>query len=181
MMSIIGMAAEPWTSSHNDNLLRLYLRLLASRVISFVQRICPQPSFIVIRAKQRFFGLHKIRLAGIDAPKKQELGQKTKSALATLAYGEAATADSRKRDRYQREICVMRVKGKDVELGHTAAGLAWWYRHYSKEQSTQERSNYEREENDEQRHRFGVWVSSNPTPPWKWRHGVNEFSSALSG
>ena len=116
--------------------------------------------------------LHKIRLAGIDAPeKKQEFGQKAKSALSTLAYGEAATADCRKRDLYQREICVVRVKGKDVGLGQIAAGLAWWYRHYSKEQSAQERSDYEQAESDARSHRFGVWVSQNPRPPCEWRHG----------
>lgn len=114
---------------------------------------------------------HKIRLAGIDAPeKKQDFGQKAKLHLSELAYGELATANCRKRDRYRRDICAVRVKGNDVGLEQLAAGLAWWYRQYAKEQTTRERTEYEQAENDARSHRTGLWASPSPTPPWEWRH-----------
>lgn len=114
---------------------------------------------------------HKIRLSGIDAPEKaQDFGQKAKTSLSGLAFNQTATADCRKRDRYQREICVVYVEGKDVGLEQIRAGLAWWYQDYAKDQTAQERSEYSQAEFMAKIHRFGLWNSKNPVPPWEWRH-----------
>ena len=115
---------------------------------------------------------HKIRLAGIDAPEKnQDFGQKSKTSLSAMTFNQPAKADCRKRDRFQREICVVFVEGKDVGLEQVRAGMAWWYRQYAKEQTAQERADYEQAELMAKLHRYGLWDSKNSTPPWDWRHG----------
>ena len=114
---------------------------------------------------------HKIRVAGIDAPeKKQPFGEKAKSSLSALAYNRMAEVDCRKIDRYRRKVCVVFVGGKDVGLEQIKAGMAWWYRQYAKEQTPQERIDYEHAESQAKRHRYGFWSDPNPIPPWEWRH-----------
>ena len=114
---------------------------------------------------------HKIRIAGIDAPeKKQPFGEKAKTSLSALAYNRTAEADCRKIDRYRRNVCVVFVGGKDIGLEQIKAGMAWWYQQYSKEQTKQERIDYEQAEFLARRHRYGLWNSKNPMPPWDWRH-----------
>ena len=113
---------------------------------------------------------HKIRVAGIDAPeKKQSFGEKAKSSLSAMAYNRSAEADCRKTDRYRRRVCVVFVGGKDVGLEQIKAGMAWWYRQYAKEQTQQERIDYEQAESQAKRHRYGLWSGPSPTPPWEWR------------
>jgi len=115
---------------------------------------------------------HKIRLAGIDAPEKaQDFGQKSKSSLSAMVFGQNATADCRKQDRYQREVCVVSVGRNDVGLEQVRLGMAWWYQQYAKEQTPQERVDYEQAEFMAKIHRTGLWNSKNPTPPWEWRRG----------
>lgn len=114
---------------------------------------------------------HKIRLAGIDSPEKsQDFGQKAKSSLSAIAFGQQATADCRKRDRYRREVCVVAVGGKDVGLEQVRNGMAWWYRQYKAQQTMQERADYEQAESSAKNYRQGLWQDLNPTPPWEWRH-----------
>ena len=114
---------------------------------------------------------HKIRLAGIDAPeKKQDFGQEAKASLSELAYGRAGTASCQKKDRYRRDVCVVKVNGKDVGLEQIRTGLAWWYRQYAREQMRQERDDYEKAEHDAKIRRLGLWSGSNALPPWEWRH-----------
>ena len=114
---------------------------------------------------------HKIRLAGIDAPeKKQDFGQKAKTSLAELAYGQDARASCQKKDRYRRDVCVVKVNDKDVGLEQVRTGLAWWYRQYAKEQTRQERIDYEKAEQDAKNRRLGLWSGSRALPPWEWRH-----------
>ena len=116
---------------------------------------------------------HKIRLSGIDAPEKtQDFGQKSKSHLSAMAFSKSATAECRKRDRYQREICVVFVEGKDVGLEQIRQGMAWWYQQYAKDQTAQERTDYGQAEFNAKIHRYGLWNSKNPTPPWEWRQGM---------
>jgi endonuclease YncB( thermonuclease family) len=93
---------------------------------------------------------HKIRIAGIDAPeRKQPFGNRSKQNLSRLAYGKEAEADCPKRDRYGRQVCKVYVAGQDVGLRQIYDGLAWWYRAYAHEQSSEDRKRYEFEEREE--------------------------------
>ena len=114
----------------------------------------------------------KIRLSGIDAPeKRQAFGEKSKTYLSALAYNRQAQADCRKIDRYRRRVCVIYVNGRDVGREQIEAGMAWWYQQYARDQKKQERVDYEHAEFQAKRHRYGLWSSKNPTPPWEWRRG----------
>lgn len=114
----------------------------------------------------------KVRLAGIDAPeKKQAFGQRSKEHLSSLVYGREVMLDCGKLDRYGREVCVVLLGERDVNLEQVRAGLAWWYRQYSREQSPMRRAAYERAERDAQESRVGLWKDVSPIPPWEWRHG----------
>ena len=118
----------------------------------------------------RSFVEHKIRISGIDAPeKKQAFGQRAKTTLSASAYGLPAEADCRKTDRYGRNICVVRVNGRDVGLEQIRAGMAWWYRQYARDQSWQEQRDYEDAEGQAKSAKRGLWTDKEPIPPWEWR------------
>jgi len=113
---------------------------------------------------------HKIRLKGIDAPEKtQPFGQKAKSNLAALVFNREVIAECGKSDKYRWEICVIKVEGKDVNLRQVEAGMAWCFRDYAKEQSAQDRENYEIAEFNAKIRRLGLWADTKPVPPWEWR------------
>jgi endonuclease YncB( thermonuclease family) len=113
---------------------------------------------------------HKIRLSGIDAPEsRQAFGQKSKAHLSGLIFNREVSAECGKTDKYRREVCNIRVDGVDVNLEQVNAGMAWWYRQYAKEQSSQDREDYEVAENFAKMRRLGLWADKNPEPPWEWR------------
>lgn len=115
---------------------------------------------------------HMIRLAGIDAPEKeQNFGQRARTSLSAMSADQKATADCRKRGPNRHEICVVTVGGKDLGLEQVRAGMAWRYRQDIAQQTAQERANYQQAEFDAKIHRLGLWTGVNPTPPWDWRHG----------
>lgn len=119
---------------------------------------------------------YKISLAGIDAPElAQEFGQQSKASLSALALDRQVTAKCSDRGESPRVICVVSVGGKDLGLAQVSAGMAWWYRQYSSEQTAQARADYAQAEFSAKIHRIGLWNSKNPTPPWHWRRGrLNE-------
>lgn len=111
-----------------------------------------------------------IRLAGIDAPEiRQAFGQNSKTALSAMALGRPARAECRRRDRQGNDWCVVTIAGQDVGLALVGDGAAWWDRHNSGRQGTQERNEYQRVEFLAKMQRRGLWNSKNPTPPWEWR------------
>ena len=122
---------------------------------------------------------HKIRLGGIDAPEKaQPFGQRSKENLSRLVFNKEVQVDWTKRDRYQRIVGKVWVQPSDcptcpmtLDAGHAqiTVGLAWWYRKYSKEQSTEDRGRYEFSEQEARARRVGLWGEPDPMPPWEWR------------
>ena len=52
--------------------------------------------------------------------------------------------------------------------------MAWWYRAYAREQSAQERGQYEFTEQEAKARRTGLWQDPEPTPPWDWRKLTRE-------
>ncbi len=113
---------------------------------------------------------HKIRLAGIDAPKKkQAFGQASNKHLSDLVFDHDVTLDCGKTDKYRREVCVVIVDGQDANLAQVKAGMAWWYRKYQNEQTSQQRAAYGAAEDAARAGRVGLWHDAVPMPPWEWR------------
>ena len=83
---------------------------------------------------------HKVRLAGIDAPEKgQAFGEQSKQSLSTLVFQKRVEAHCHKKDRYAREVCAVFVSLRDVGLEQIRQGMAWHYKEYQHEQTTQDR------------------------------------------
>lgn len=127
----------------------------------------------------RAHDIHKIRLAGIDAPeKRQAFGERAKQNLSDLVYGKTVLVVWDKRDRYgrivgrvlapecDRNACRYAV---DAGLEQLRAGLAWHYKQYEKEQRADERARYSSSEQEARARREGLWREPDALPPWQFR------------
>jgi endonuclease YncB( thermonuclease family) len=47
--------------------------------------------------------------------------------------------------------------------------MAWWYRHYAKEQTPEQRGQYEFAELEAKAKKVGLWQEPEPVAPWEWR------------
>ena len=118
---------------------------------------------------------HRIRLDGIDAPEsKQAFGNRSRQSLAELTHQQEAVADCRKVDKYQRQVCVVRVNGLDVGLEQIKRGLAWHFKRYQTEQTPENRTSYGAAEREAKVERRGLWREANPQPPWEFRSAKRE-------
>jgi endonuclease YncB( thermonuclease family) len=127
---------------------------------------------------------HRIRLAGIDAPEKnQPYGDVSTKGLIELVSGRIVTIEYEKRDRYKRIIgkvlvdppgdmfcmaldCVKKI---DAGLEQIKAGLAWHYKYYQMEQSEEDRRIYSEAELEARAKQIGLWKDEEPMAPWDWR------------
>jgi endonuclease YncB( thermonuclease family) len=113
---------------------------------------------------------HKIRFAGIDAPEKgQPYGERSKQSLSGLVLQKRVELRCHKKDRYDREVCVVYENLRDVGLEQLRSGMAWHYKEYQHEQSTHDRLVYRDEEESAKARRVGLWKDAAPVPPWEWR------------
>lgn len=107
---------------------------------------------------------YKIRLNGIDAPEKtQAYGRKSKAYLSGLVFGKNVAVIVRDTDRYGRYVGDVMLDGKSANAAMVAAGYAWFYAAYSKDQSL---ALLERQAKAK---RLGLWADASPTPPWEYR------------
>jgi len=113
---------------------------------------------------------HKIRLSGIDAPEKsQPFGNRSKQSLSDLVFSKPVTVDTDKRDKYKRNVGKVLVDGVDANLEQIKRGMAWHYKAYEREQPATDRKAYSDAEIEAKEARRGLWVDSEPVPPWKFR------------
>jgi endonuclease YncB( thermonuclease family) len=113
---------------------------------------------------------HKIRLVGIDAPEKaQAFGQRSKQSLSDLVFNRLVTVETTKRDRYGRELGKVLVGTLDANLEQVKRGMAWHYKAYEREQSSQDRQAYTEAEAAARGARKGLWEDAQPVPPWEFR------------
>lgn len=152
--------------------------VFAETISGIVVGIADGDTLTVLDSERR---QHKIRLAGIDAPEKaQPFGQKSKTSLSAMVFNREVEVIGDKKDRYGRTVGKVMAadpncntpacpKIHDVNLMQVMSGMAWWYRQYAKEQSPQDRENYEAAEFNAKVRRLGLWADKNPIPPWEWR------------
>lgn len=113
---------------------------------------------------------HSLRLAGIDAPERdQPFGLLARLNLAQAVLGRAVRFEIRQHDRHGRAVGRLLVDGADAAQGLLEQGLAWHYTRYAHEQPEAERRRYAEAEARARQAGLGLWADPNPVPPWEWR------------
>ena len=114
--------------------------------------------------------IHKIRLAGIDAPERgQPYGKAASKFLSKQVNQQTVCVAWNKRDRYKRLVGVIHYEGRDVNLELVKAGYAWHYKKYQKEQTPADRVIYADAEEQARSDVIGLWSEPNPINPSDWR------------
>ena len=114
---------------------------------------------------------YKIRLSGIDAPEKaQPYGDISKKSLSNLVYGKNVDVEWLKFEKqHKRAVGKVLLNGVDINLEQVKLGMAWFFLHYQNEQSEQDRLDYANAQVAAEDKKIGLWIDSNPTPPWEFR------------
>lgn len=107
----------------------------------------------------------KIRLHGIDCPEKgQAYGNNAKQFTSAMVFGKDVTVQVKDTDKYGRTVAdVILPDRRSLNRELVAAGLAWWYRKYSKDKSLGQL------EDEAKAARRGLWADPDPIPPWCYR------------
>lgn len=75
-----------------------------------------------------------------------------------------------KKDRYGRTVGKVTVNRIDCGLVLVEYGLAWHYKAYEREQTSQDRDDYARAEKNAKEIRIGLWSELDFQAPWDFRH-----------
>lgn len=124
-------------------------------------------------AKTNKKGEVSVRLYGVDAPETkkpqwaaQSYSEEAKDYISSLVEGKTVTCELKDIDRYQRAVCIVTAKGRNVNIEMIRAGYAWAYVQYLDRPHASE---YIGLEEEARKARKGIWKESNPTPPWEFR------------
>ena len=124
-----------------------------------------------------------VRLAAIDAPERsQPFGGRARQSLSEMALRKPARLVCReKKDRYGRTLCTAWVTPAsctrpgceftlDAGLAMLTVGLAWWPPQFAREQTAQQRGQYEFAQFEAKAKHAGLWREGDKAvPPWEWR------------
>jgi endonuclease YncB( thermonuclease family) len=107
----------------------------------------------------------KIRLAGIDAPEKnQPFGNRSKQSLSEKIFSQEVYVVIETIDRYQRRVGAIYLGDRWINREMVAEGWAWWYRRYSSSRELSAAEEHARFA------KMGLWQYSAPEPPWEFRY-----------
>lgn len=107
----------------------------------------------------------RVRLAEVDAPElHQPYGYQAREFTAQRVLDRSVRVTVITTDQYDRSVGHVRTEdGKDLGEELLKAGLAWWYRQYSKNRFLQQLEKTAREQGR------GLWAEKDPVPPWLYR------------
>lgn len=107
----------------------------------------------------------RIRLRHIDAPEDgQPYATQARHYLESLCFQQIVNLTVYKWDNYSRAIAdVTLPNGTNLSAAMIGAGLAWWYRRFSRTAYYGELERFARMKSK------GLWKDPNPTPPWEFR------------
>jgi endonuclease YncB( thermonuclease family) len=119
---------------------------------------------------------YRIRLNGIDCPeKKQDFGSRAKQYTSEHCFGKTVTAWVIDKDRYGRYVAdVILPNGNVLNEELVRSGLAWHYKQYSNSKTLAAM------ESKAKANKINLWSTSNPIPPWEFRHGISNKSNILN-
>ena len=110
---------------------------------------------------------YKLRLTDIDAPERgQTDGLKSRRALMQFCKNASVNVYISGTDKYQRSLGKLHCNNRDASEFMVNNGYAWFNRRFS--------MNYTLDiaEQQARKNKRGLWLNTNPTPPWIWRKEV---------
>ncbi|MEH6569183.1 MAG: thermonuclease family protein [Halioglobus sp.] len=120
-----------------------------------------------------------VRLQSIDAPQRgQPYGEEARKYLASLLSGKEVKVKPIGIDDFGNTIgtiwveppkCRTCKKTLDVNYALLEVGMAWWYQHFAKKQSSENRERYEAAQSKAKSSKLGLWADPEPEAPWDWR------------
>lgn len=168
---------------------------IAAEVQSFEARVVAIHSGDTVTVLDGNLERHKVRLAGIDAPRKaQPFGERARRNLARALYSKDVRVEWERRDGNGRLVARLWVappelncrrpacpKTLDVSLTQIASGLAWHFEPYETAQVTGDHERYASAEEEARARKAGLWSRPDPVPPWEWQPGSIDRPEQLSG
>lgn len=107
----------------------------------------------------------RVRLSGIDCPERgQPFSARAKQFTSEMVFGKTVTVRPFGTDRYRRAVAdVVLPDGRVLNRELVAAGLAWHYTRYSKDEVLA------RLEKEARGSRLGLWSEERAVAPWDFR------------
>lgn len=107
----------------------------------------------------------QVRIHAIDAPERyQPFGQESRQSLAELCWHAQARIQPLDTDRFGRSVAQVECHGRDAAAHQVRRGMAWASTRYA-----QGRADLATLEARARAAHKGLWVDTNPLPPWEWR------------
>lgn len=128
-----------------------------------VTRIIDGDSLVIMAAGREF----EARLWGIDSPEYDQPGASgSRKALERMVLGKSATYEIKYMDRYEREIIVLYVQGRNINEAMVATGNSWVYDYFCRERICR---TWQQLQLQARQSGYGLWSQANPTAPWLWK------------
>lgn len=142
--------------------------------------VIKNPDGDTIRLDTTDQGVLDVRLSGADTPEKgQAYWKAARGYLRSLVAGQKTTVWCYKRDRYDREVCHVRVGSRDLGEALIAEGYAWYAYQFAGELTLKQRQSYQLAEEQARLRKTGIWQEPNPMPPWECRKYKRAGNSQL--
>lgn len=115
-------------------------------------------------------GLVRVRFSGADTPETaQAFWKVARNHLSTVVKDQQTTAWCYKTDKYEREVCHVRVGSLDLCLDLIQRGYGWYARMFSHELTNEQQTAYAAAEEQARARMIGLWSIADPMPPWECR------------
>ncbi|WP_116367113.1 thermonuclease family protein [Parahaliea mediterranea] len=129
-----------------------------------VSRVVEGDTLVVVDSDNQ---RHLVRLRGVDAPQpSQPFGEGARRCLEELVGGRSVRLSADMRSREQTLVSEVYLASRPVSQLLIQRGCAWW-----DTRSAPYDLELGRLESAARRARRGLWVDTNPVPPWEWQAG----------
>jgi endonuclease YncB( thermonuclease family) len=128
-----------------------------------VKKVIDGDSLVIVSGKKRF----EVRLYGIDCPEyNQPFSPEAKAMVRKRVQGKSVLVQPEYYDSYKRLVAVVSDGDQTLNGELVQAGLAWVYPRYCRKKICKSWKEMEKSAKNQKR---GMWSSTPPIPPWKWK------------
>ncbi|MGB3222096.1 MAG: thermonuclease family protein [Desulforhopalus sp.] len=128
-----------------------------------VKKVIDGDSLVIVSGKKRF----EVRLYGIDCPEyNQPFSPEAKAMVRKRVLSKSVLVQPEYYDSYKRLVAIVSDGDQTLNGELVQAGFAWVYPRYCRKKICNSWKEMEKSAKNQKR---GMWSSTPPIPPWKWK------------